>query len=145
MLGNHYFLSRKYDSAIKAFNSAFGNDFPDYIIKKLIICYVAEGDLETAKNFFIKLMKKDPFIIINTDVVEEDCPCPELIKLMEAKYGVISSTDDLTALAILWLYCDLDNSINLFETALAEKPNDEFLKEVLSILKTQIKIKGGAI
>ncbi len=145
MLGNHYFLSRKYELAIDAFNAAFGNEFPNNIIKKLIICYIAERELEKAKIFFLKLIKEDPFIIINIDIAEEDCPCPELIKLIESKYAVIKSADDLIALSMLWLYCDLDNSINLFEKALNQNPEDIFLKEVLSILKTQIITKGGVV
>ncbi len=134
MLGNHYFLSRNFNQAIDAYSKAFGNNIPNSVQKKLIICYITHGDLTTAREYFLKLLKEDPLIIINTDVNDEDCPCPELIKSLENNFNPPKSIDDIVSLGMLWLYCDTDNSLKYFEEAQKIEPANKFLNEVIELI-----------
>lgn len=134
MLGNHYFISRNYAQAIDAFSKSFHPSYPNNILKKIIICYITEGNLSIAKEYFLKILNEDPYIIINTDLVDEDCPCPDLINQIEDKLYPAPSSDDLTSLSILWLYCDIEKSIDYFNKANISNPNDNFISQSLKIL-----------
>lgn len=140
MLGNHYFLSRNFAQAIDAYSRAFGNDYPANVLKKLIICHITQGDFTTAQNYLIKLIKEEPLTIINTDIRDEDCPCPELIKSLESNFYPPKSLQDNISLGMLWLYCDINQSIKYFEEAQKIEPDDEFLNEAIVLLNQHILI-----
>ena len=140
MLGNHYFLSRNYAKAIDAFSKALGDNYPDNILKKLIICHITQGNISIAKEYFFRIITKDPYIIINTNITDEDCPCPEIISYFEKNFYPATSLDDLTSLGILWLYCDMNKSIDYFNRANQLYPKDSFTYNSLNILN-QINLK----
>jgi tetratricopeptide (TPR) repeat protein len=141
MLGNHYFLSRDFGLAIEAFSKTFHTSYPNNILKKLIICHITQGNIKTAKEYFLKVISDNPFIIINTDIVDEDCPCPNLINQIENKFKTHSSLDDLTSLGMLWLYCDIQRSLDYFNIATTSYPNDNFISQLLKILNQINSIK----
>ncbi len=143
MLGNKYFLSRQYFDAIKVFEKVLEEEpHGKSLKKKLIICYTHTGKFNEALNLFYELIKKDIDFVINTYPREDDCPCPELIE----KYGKIlpyenNSIDLLKMLGILWLYCDPKKSLGFFKTLQSEIPEDNRIKEIVSIIEH--RLSGG--
>lgn len=140
MLGNKYFLARNYQNAAMNFQDTLkSNPVNKAVRKKIIICYSQVGQIQKAfENFYI-LVKEDIDFIINTDIVADDCPCPELT----AKYDKIlpyenESFDLKLMLAMLWLYCDTQKSLDYFNGILAENPTDSRIKEITYLIEKKI-------
>jgi hypothetical protein len=135
MLGNKYFLARNYQGAAKNLQYVLSEDpINKSARKKIIICYTQTGEIKKAFDNFYTLVKEDINFIINTDPVADDCPCPELV----AKYGKIfpyenDSFDMKLMLGMLWLYCDVNKSSEIFGD-LTKKSTDLRIKEVLSLI-----------
>lgn len=136
MLGNHYFLVRNFVSAKSIFESILNKDSTNKAIsKKLIICYITTGELEKALDLFLKIIKHDIDCVINTKMDSEDCPCPEIISQIENQEKLFNSEIEKTiALGILWLYCSLEKSVELFKQAEIFDCNNERIKEINLIL-----------
>lgn len=117
MLGNQYFLSRNYSMAAEIFLKVYSNDPQNLSVrKKLIICFIQTGELDKAFDFFYELVQRQIEFITNTDSIADDCPCKELTE----KYGMIlpyeeNSRDLKLLLAMLWLYCDANKSLEYFK------------------------------
>ncbi|MBK8943950.1 MAG: hypothetical protein IPM32_01645 [Ignavibacteriae bacterium] len=141
MLGNQYFMARNYLGAANAFQTVL-KDEPDNInaTKKLIISLTQIGKFSKAFELFAEFINKNIDNILSTDPIKDDCPCAELVNNLEnkSKYGSESLTIFET-LGILWLYCDINNSIDYFEKASALAPNDTKLNSVLMILKKKLR------
>lgn len=141
MLGNQYFLARNYESAAKNLQHALDIDpLNKAIRRKLIICYTQTGEIQKAFNIFYNLVLEDVDCIINTDIVSDDCPCPDLVK----HYGKIfpyeeNSIDLKLMLGMLWLYCEVQTSLNFFKSVLQVHPNDERLKAISSMIEEKLK------
>ncbi|MGB5287128.1 MAG: tetratricopeptide repeat protein [Ignavibacteriaceae bacterium] len=141
MLGNKHFLARNYQNAAKNFQHALQTDpINKSVRKKLIICYTQIGQIQKAFENFYMLVKEDVNFIIETNIVADDCPCPELIE----KYGSVlpyenDSFDMKLMLAMLWLYCDAKKSLEFFKRILVEKPGDSRAKEIVSTIERKIK------
>lgn len=146
MLGNQYFMARKYDAALAEFEKcAHEGKSNKGIIKKTIICYTQVGKIEKAAELLNKLIDKDLEFILNTDPILDDCPCHELADNLEAKYDqAIKSFDYLLALSVLWLYCDIDKSISYFKKTLEIKSDNKLVISILAKLSNTKKrnIKG---
>jgi pentatricopeptide repeat protein len=117
MLGNQYFLSRNYSRAASIFLKVY-SQYPQNLSvrKKIIICFTQTGEMDKAFDFFYELVKENLEFITNTDPVADDCPCTELVE----KYGMIlpyeeNSKDLKLLLAMLWLYCDVNKSLEYFK------------------------------
>jgi pentatricopeptide repeat protein len=135
MLANQYFLVRRFPEAETAFkNVLLTNPGNKSARKKLIICYLHNGHVRHALEMFYQLIKEDISFIINTDIIADDCPCPELIekfeKLNKPKYSYINN---LEILGMLWLYCDINKSIVYFEKLKEFNPSEKIYKDILSI------------
>jgi pentatricopeptide repeat protein len=143
MLGNQYFLSKKYASAVSNFQQTLLHDPQNKSArKKLIICYTQTGNINKALDVFMELIKEDIDFVTNTDLKEDACPCPELI----AKYGTIlpyesNSTDLKIMLSILWLYCDAEKSYKFFKSLLDENIENEKISSVVKIIQNRLKVK----
>lgn len=123
MLGNQYFLARKFCEALTELEEALNRDpLNKSIRKKLIICYIKTNQLDKAVTHFIHLIKEDVHFIINTDPILDDCPCPEIIYELENTLETKDAIERNIALGMLWLYCDLSISIKYF---LELPPSDE--------------------
>ena len=84
MLGNQYFIARKYErAAISLREALLANPHNNAAKKKLILCYTQLGEVKKALHLFNELIEDDIDLIINTGIEEDYCPCPDLIK----KYG----------------------------------------------------------
>ena len=140
MLGNQYFLARNYSRAAENLEKALVK-FPrnKRIRRKLIICYTQLGEVEKALNTFISLIKEDIDFIINTDPIDDDCPCSELVFDLERRMSEKGeSFNDLVVLGMLWLYCNIERSWNYFQQAARTQPDNPKIKSVLSMLKPKI-------
>ena len=130
MLGNHYFLSRNYGRAAELLEKALRAEPKNKSIRrKLIICFAQTGHIDKALSAFLSLIKEDIDFIINTDPVDDDCPCPELVFNME--HGNVSdqeSIDSTMVLGMLWLYCNLHKSFEYFTQAANMDKNDKMIK-----------------
>ncbi|NWG29508.1 MAG: tetratricopeptide repeat protein [Ignavibacteriaceae bacterium] len=141
MLGNKYFLARNYESAAQNFQHILQSDpINKSIRKKLIICYTQTDQIQKAFENFYLLAKDDINFIMNTDIVADDCPCPELI----AKYGNVlpyeyDSYDLKLMLAMLWLYCDAGKSLEFFKRITDENPDNSRIKEIVSLIEEKLK------
>ena len=123
MLGNQYFMARNYSAAEKEFEDCLSK-YPDNksVRKKLIVCYTQSNKLQLALDFFYNLIKEDIDFIVNTDHVEDDCPCPELIhKIEDSNNYDPNSKEYFTMLGIIWLYCNIEKSIENFEIQICLK------------------------
>ncbi|MBI9071595.1 MAG: hypothetical protein JEY94_08345 [Melioribacteraceae bacterium] len=139
MLGNQYFMARKFSEAEKELEEcSISNPKNKLIKKKLIICYVETGKLINAIELFISLIREDIDIIINTHPIDDDCPCPELIYNYENSLDLNNQGEkDLLILGILWLYCDFNKSMEKFEEAVQKKSSDIEAKTILRIMKAK--------
>lgn len=137
MLGNKYFLARNYENAAVNFQHILTDDpINKSARKKLIICYTQIGQVQKAFENFYLLVKEDIDFLINTDLVADDCPCLELTE----KYGNFlpyesGSYDIKLMLAMLWLYCNTEKSLNFFKRIIIEHPADSRIKEIVSLIE----------
>ena len=140
MLGNKYFLTRNYKNAALNFQATLNSDpINKSVRKKIIICYTQIGQIQKAFENFYTLVKEDIDFIMDTDMIADDCPCAELT----SKYGNILSHDNKSVelklmLAMLWLYCSAEKSIEFFRQILFEDPKDLRVQEIVSLIENRI-------
>jgi tetratricopeptide (TPR) repeat protein len=135
MLGNQYFMARNFKAAIPVFENALLKDPQNKAIqKKLIICYLTSDSYFRALNLFHSLVKEDIEFIANTNVELDDCPCPEIIEKTKSRLSFGENSFEMNlSLGMLWLYCDINNSILYFKEALDQEPQNPVIKEILEI------------
>ena len=143
MLANHYFLARKYSEARTSFLECL-QESPDnkHFIKKLILCYTQTGEIDKAFNLFYKLISENIEFIINTNPVEDDCPCLELIDQIQNSKFIDESMDYYLRLGIIWLYCNPKNSLENFRKAAEMDPSNPKLFNILKILSYHTNNEG---
>lgn len=142
-MGNYLFLIRNFSSAKEELEKLFRESAPDLLsLKKLIICYTQTEQLNEALEIAHSLLKENYDSILISDPEREDCPCMNLIEKLECgNLKRISRYNMLVELGILWLFCDDEKSLNRFEEALSLNSSDVRINQIISILKTKIKIK----
>jgi len=137
MLGNQYFLARNYSGAAKELEEALQHHPGNKSIRrKLIVCFNEVGEIRRAFNCFLSLIKEDVDFVIYTDPVDDDCPCHELV--FDAEHGLQDnqeSLDYVLRMGMLWLYCDVHESVRYFEQAQNMAPDDGDIKAALALLK----------
>ncbi len=137
MLGNQYFMARKFAASVPEFEEALAKTSDNKMIrKKLIICYTQVGQIQRAFQLFHSLIKEDVDFIANTDVIADDCPCPELVEKFSRAQVSDSDLENELKLGILWLYCDSNNSLEHFLKAQSSDPNDELLTSTIHIISS---------
>jgi pentatricopeptide repeat protein len=143
MLGNHYFLARNYARAAELLENALRADPKSKPIRrKIIICYAQTGKIEKALKVFLSLIKEDIDFVINTDPVDDDCPCPELVFQLENEHQENqASIDYQLVLGMLWLYCNLQKSNYYFEKAAEMIPDDTMVKSIRVLLSARLERK----
>lgn len=141
MLGNQYFLSRRYALALKELEKALSKDPENKKIqRKLIICYTQVGEVKKAIIHFLALIKKDIRFILDVDPISEDCPCPELVYKSQNKDEVNPESLDYCLIhGMLWLFCDLKKSLTYFKKAQEIDKNNSDIKFVIIKLTSQLE------
>lgn len=135
MLGNQYFLARRYADALLHLEDELRRNPSNFPVqKKLIICYLQTGHIENAIDLFHSVIEKDVDYIINTDPVRDDCPCPDIIQAISKDIQCPTEDENNIKLGILWLYCDLEDSINHFKQVSRENKFINKIDEILKIL-----------
>lgn len=140
MLANHYFLSRNYQSALCEYENVLHKNSDNLLVKKrLIICYIQNGLISNALNLFADLLRKDASIFTNSNGYRDYCPCRDLIFNFENKQtSGIDNYEVNLSLAILWFYCNVNNSIEYFIKAEKLNPNQKKLKQIIRIISDTI-------
>jgi len=136
MLGNQLFLARKYSQATENLELALEKDPQNLAIKhKLVICYTQIGQIDKALSIFISILRKNVDFIINTDPLDDDCPCPELVLELEKKLCENrDSLDYQLIMGMLWLYCSIEKSLQYFLKAQQIMPQNQEVNSILKIL-----------
>ncbi len=119
MLGNRYFIARRFSKAIPYLEAALEESPHSVKIKKkLIICYIQTGRFEEAFKLVYEVINSEPQVILETDLYYEDCPCGELLPLWHEKEREETNKMELyVVLGMLYLYCDIDKAIEYFNKA----------------------------
>lgn len=139
MLGNQYFLIRNYIEAEKEFEVGLLSDPDNFKIKKkLIVCYIQTGHVDSALTLFHNIVSTDPKIITDTNPEEDNCPCPEIIYELESILNNSEVELKTLSLAMLWLYCDLEESIWYFEQYYQFNKSTHIIKSILASLNKEI-------
>ncbi len=143
MLGNQYFMARKYENALKEFEECEAQGKANKSMrKKMVICYTQVGKIQKAAEVLRDLVYEDLDFILNTDPVNDDCPCSQLVTELEAKSNfTIQSFDYLLALGILWLYCNLDKSVEYLKKAREIKADDNISSILVRLTQKQTEQK----
>jgi len=142
MLGNRYFLARQFDKAIPYLEQApLKNPSEDKIRKRLIICYIQVGRIRQAFSIFYEIVRRDARIISETDIYYDDCPCTELIPYWLRKMAEAGEDPEiLKILAMLFLYCDVDKSIEYFDKVRFRNKESAKITTILKKLKMLRKV-----
>ncbi len=143
MLANQYFLVRRFSEAEKVFEKILSDNPKNNLAKKkLIICYINNGKIKEALNLFYDVISSDITVITNTNVANDDCPCPEIItKFDKINEPSMSYQTKLEIMGMLWLYCDYYKSIQHFEKLKEFNPNEKIYSDILKIYKDFILSK----
>ncbi len=141
MLGNHYFLARNYSRAATLLETALRVDPKNKPMRrKLIICFGQTGQVDKALKVFLSLIKEDIDFVINTDPIDDDCPCPELVFELESEFqNNLASLDYNLILGMLWLYCKLEKSIEYFEKAYQMDSQNNTIKSIRALLNVRLE------
>lgn len=144
MLANQYFLARRYAQACSVYEKVLQKRPKDKNLRrKLIICYTQIGEIKKALDIFISCLEDDVECITKIDPVAEDCPCPELVTDLEQKLANnLNSLDFHLMLGMLWLYCDIDKSIDYFLEAQRIDPDNTIVKYILLLIISHQKKKS---
>lgn len=140
MLGNQFFMARNYPAAQKEFEEVYLTKPGNISVKKkLLICYTQTGKLKEAIKLFCEIINEDLEIILKTDPVKEDCPCPELIEKIERQiHPENESYELLLILAIIWLYCDEKKSLEYFNKLHEIDPESKVVSSAIQIIRNYI-------
>ena len=137
MLANQYFMVRRFLDAETAFENVLAQDpLNRSARKKMIICLVNNGKIKQALDLFYTVISEDITIITNTNVADDDCPCPEIITKFEGlNEPGLSYQTKLEIMGMLWLYCDYYKSIQQFEKLKEFNPNEIIYANILKVYR----------
>jgi len=140
MLGNQYFLARNFANALIQFEKILTQEpHNNSVQKKLIICYCEVGNVKAGLELFERVIQSNIELIAETDIVGEDCPCPELVDRMKWYEEVASNSFDYHCiLGILNLYCNTSDSISYFEKAAQMEPENKQIARILSTIEKYV-------
>jgi len=137
MLANQYFLVRRFSEAEKVFEKILSSDSNNKLAKKkLIICYINNGKIKNALDLFYEVIVNDITVITSTNLIDDDCPCPEIITKFEGlNEPGLSYQTKLEIMGMLWLYCDYYKSIQQFEKLKEFNPNEIIYANILKVYR----------
>jgi tetratricopeptide (TPR) repeat protein len=123
MLGNQYFLTRRFKDATFNFEIALSqNPLNNDVKKKLIVCYIQQNKTKLALQLFTELISKNIEVILSSDPIKDDCPCKNLICEIENTDLNLNSTEKCEMLGMLCLYCDIVKSRQYFNKLISINP-----------------------
>lgn len=141
MLGNQYFLMRKYLAASRELETALQKESSNFpVMRKLIICYTQTNRPYEALKLFFELVSHDIETIVKTDFNTEDCPCAGLIGEVES--GKVRYEDKFVTncvLGILWLFCDFEISLRYLRQASILDKENPMLNKIITVYEDYLK------
>lgn len=141
MLGNQYFLTRKFKDATTQFErSLLFTPNNNEVKKKLIVCYIQQKELKLALKLFTDLISENIEVIIKSDPVKDDCPCRQIICDVENPSSKLNESEKNTMLGMLWLYCDVLKSRMYFAKLLKIDPSNKNYQAINKIINQQYLI-----
>jgi tetratricopeptide (TPR) repeat protein len=139
MLGNQFFLTRRFNNATTHFEKALVlNPTNNDVKKKLIICYIQQNELKLALKLFTDLITDNIETILQSDPSKDDCPCQQMISEIENSQTKLTETEKNTILGILWLYCDKLKSKSYFEKLVKQEPSKMIYQTIANIINQPI-------
>ena len=139
MLANQYFMARKYKDAYPLLEDALSlNPKSKGIKRKLIICYTQTNLLNKALDMFLDLIKEDIRFVTEADPINDDCPCPELVGNDFIDVDPEETYSYNLAYGIIWLYCDIHQSLEHFVNLCSQRKNIDKINCVINILKNHL-------
>lgn len=137
MLANQYFMARKYLEAEVELEEVLTKDPSNKAVrKKIIVCYTHNNKIEKAIDFLLELISEDINFVAETDPIQDDCPCYELIAEIEKKKLYVNqSTKHYLMLGVFWLYCNYKISIENFKKALEIDKNNEVVLKLIKLIE----------
>lgn len=136
MLGNQYFLVGRYYDAIKELENALVSDpSNNQIKKKLIICYIKTNEIEKAFDIFNQLINQDISLILESNNLNDNCPCSEIIYELENANIIKDQNQNNLVLGMMWLFFNAKNSINYFQKVIGI----ESIKLVIKLIENSQK------
>lgn len=146
MLANQYFLAMKYEQALPLFESVLDRDPINLKTKKkLIICYTQTGQLARAEALSVEVLQEDPYVIIDTDLQKEGCPCQDLATKLEHRLeGIPPGIMELNQLGILTLYWKPRTALQYFRHSMAMEPHQPCICKVVDLLTGILERPSGA-
>lgn len=137
MLANQYFMARKFlEAEIELEGVIEKNPSNKFALKKLVVCYTHNNKIEQALKILLELITDDINFIIDTDPIDDDCPCFELINEVEHKNLYKNNSPKyFMMLGIFWLYCNFENSLINFQKALQIESENKILIKLYNKIK----------
>lgn len=137
MLGNQFFLARRYSDACMVLEQEFEKNPTNLpILKKLIICYLQTDQTEKAFQSFYSLVQQNVEIILDTDPIRDDCSCPEIIDTVSKNMKLDGEDDESIKMGILWLYCDKDVSTKYLSKVSPENQKYNSVQKIINIINS---------
>ena len=144
MLGNQYFLARRFKDASTQFERTLLFDpSNDEVKKKLIICYIQQEELTLALKLFANLISKNIEVILKSDPTKDCCPCLQMIQEIDNSPSKLNDYEKDTMLGMLWLYCDILKSRKYFNCLLEKEPNNADYQTITHIINQQSHNQKG--
>lgn len=136
MLGNQYFIAENYYEAIRVYKNLITDKKANTEIqKKLIVSYLKTYQINSAMIQFLAILNFNRSETKCSENSDEYCVCREMISEINSNKleNVIGLDRDLM-LAMLWYFCDAEQSEKYFRRATILVPDDSHLKKINEII-----------
>jgi tetratricopeptide (TPR) repeat protein len=137
MLGNQYFLTGQYKDALTQFEKVL-LVYPTniFVKRKIITCYIQTKQVQKALKLFIELITDNTGLVIENEFSNEGCPCQQIIYELENYQSTLVETERLSALGMLWFFCEISKSQKYFNKLFKKNPTNHFYQKITETIKT---------
>ena len=136
MLGNQYFIAENYYEAIRVYKNLITDKKANTEIqKKIIVSYLKTYQINSAMIQFLAILNFNRSVTKCNENSNDNCICREMIsEINDNKLENIIGLDRDLMLAMLWYFCDLEQSEKYFKRATILAPDDGHLKKINEII-----------
>lgn len=136
MLGNQYFIAQNYSEAIRVYANLINNKKANAEIhKRLIVSYLKTSQMNSALLQFFAILNISRSTTRCDENSKDYCVCREMINEINSnKWENVIGLDRDLMLAMLWYFCDIEESEKYFKRATILAPNDGNLKKINKII-----------
>ena len=132
MLGNQYFIAQNYSEAIRVYTNLINDKKANTEIqKRLIVSYLKTYQINSALLQFFAILNFSRNATKCDENSKDYCVCREMIsEINNNKWENVIELDRDLMLAMLWYFCDLEQSEKYFKRATILAPDDGILKKI---------------